>query len=282
VPNERRCAQLAAWGSAWLAGAVAFDDVLDAVTGSGRHVGGPGFGPGPNPVGTALAEWKRAGTPVLTLALPVPGDVRGLAGPAGFRTAALAAGEAVFGRDFGLTVLPGRDTPSSAGRELIWHRAEVGELPPDPVSLADAEHDLTSSIRDTASLFAQRGVTSWLSDIAPALSDARRAGERLHLPASHPPRGVRLIAQAERLSAVLTVVDSDDTGQLTARAVADRDEALAPLRLAVRRALLAGYNAAAEDLSRPVSPAGPAPGSSQPDSAARTPPAGRGGPAAGR
>jgi hypothetical protein len=246
VPIERRCAQLAAWGSAWLAGAAAFDDVLDAVTGSGRHVGGPGFGPGPNPVGAALAEWKRAGTSVLTLALPVPGDIRGLAGPPAFRNAALLAAQAVYGRDFGLTVLPGRDTPSSAGRELIWHRAEVSELPPDPISMADAEHDLTESIRETASLFARRGVTSWLSDIAPALSDARRAGERLHLPPSHPPRAVRLIAQAERLSAVLIVVDSDDTAQLTAGAVTERDRALAPLRLAVRRALLAGYNAAAE------------------------------------
>jgi len=246
VPNERRCAQLAAWGSAWLAGAAAFDDVLDAVTGTGRHVGGPGFGPGPNPVGAALASWKQAGSSVLRLVLPVPGDVRGLAGPAPFRTAALTAGQAVYGRDFGLTVLSGRDTPSSAGRELIWHRAEYSELPPDPVSMADAEHDLTESIRETASLFASRGVTSWLTDIAPALSDARRAGERLHLPPSHPPRAVRLIAQAERLTAVFTVVDSDDTGQLTAAAVADRDRALAPLRLAVRRALLAGYNAAAE------------------------------------
>jgi hypothetical protein len=129
---------------------------------------------------------------------------------------------------------------------LIWHRAEVSELPPDPISMADAEHDLTESIRETASLFARRGLTSWLTDIAPALSDARRAGERLHLPASHPPRAVRLIAQAERLSAVLTVVDSDDTAQLTAAAVAERAHALSPLRLAVRRALLAGYNAAAE------------------------------------
>lgn len=246
MPIERRCAQLVAWGSAWLAGAAAFDDVLDAVTGTGRHVGGCGFGPGPNPVGAALAEWKRAGTSVLTLALPVPGDVRGLAGPPEFRNAALTAGEAVYGRDFGLTVLPGRDTPSSAGREVIWHRAEICEPRPDPISMADAEHDLTESIRETASLFAQRGVTSWLTDIAPALSDARRAGERLHLPASHPPRAVRLIAQAERLAAVLIVVDSDDTAQLTARAVSERGQALAPLRLAVRRALVAGYNAAAE------------------------------------
>lgn len=247
MSEHRRCAQLAAWGSAWLLGDAAFDDVLDAVASRGRQSGGPGFtAGGVHPVGAALTEWKRAGTSVLRLALPIPGDVRGLAGPDGFRDAALRAGEAVYGRESGVTVLPGRDTPSSAGREYVWHRGEVNELPPDPVSIADADHDLTESIRETASLFASRGSTSWLTNIAPALSNARRAGERLHLPASHPPRAVRLLAQAERLSAVLTVVDADDTGQLTAAAAADRTATLTPLRLAVRRALLAGYNAAAE------------------------------------
>jgi hypothetical protein len=245
--SYRRCAQLAAWGSAWLAASVSFDDVLDAVIVDGRHRPGRGFSAATaSPVGAALADWKQAGTTTLRLALPRPGDVRGLAGPAEFRDAALAAGEAVYGDSFGLTIEVGRDTPSSAGRELYWHRGEVDDRVLDLISLADAEHDLTEAIRETASLFAQRGVTSWLSDITPALSDARRAGERLHLPASHPPRGVRLIAQAERLSAVLAVVDADDTGELTAAAMHDRAIALAPLRIAVRRALLAGYNAAAE------------------------------------
>jgi hypothetical protein len=244
---HRRCAQLAAWGSAWLADDVAFDEVLDAVAGRYRHVGGPGFeAAAVHPVGVALTDWKRAGSSVLRLALPVPGDVRGLAGTPAFRDAALTAGQAVFGTGFGVTAVPGRETPSSAGRELVWHRGAVEELPPDPVSTADAEHDLAEAIRQTASAFASRGITSWLADIAPALSSARRAGERLHLPASHPPRAVRLIAQAERLTAVLQVVDRDDTAQLTAAAHAERAQLLAPLRLAVRRALLAGYNAPVE------------------------------------
>lgn len=247
MSDHRRCAQLAAWGSAWLAGTVAFDEALDAVAGGGRHVGGPGFQPAPvHPVGLALADWKRSGTAALRLVLPVPGDVRGLAGSAQFRGTALSAGQAVYGCDFGVTLQPGPDTPSSAGRELVWHRGEVTELPPDPVSTADAEHELAEAIRETATRFARRGITSWLSDIAPALSDARRAGERLHLPASHPARGVRLVAQAERLTAVLSVVDRDGTAQLTAAAFAERAELLAPLRTAVRRALLAGYNAPAE------------------------------------
>ncbi|HEY2041141.1 MAG TPA: hypothetical protein VGH11_00600 [Jatrophihabitans sp.] len=245
--SYRRCAQLAAWGSAWLAGSVSFDDVLEAVILDARHRPGVGFSAGtPSPVGAVLADWKQAGTRTLRVVLPRPGDVRGLAGPLAFREAALAAGEAVYGERFAVTIEVGPETPSSAGREVYWHRADVEEPMLDVISLADAEHDLTEAIRNTASLFAQRGATSWLSDIAPALSDARRAGERLNLPASHPPRGVRLVAQAERLSAVLAVVDADQTGEVTAGAMADRSTALAPLRIAVRRALLAGYNAAAE------------------------------------
>ena len=247
VSDHRRCARLAAWGSAWLAGSAGFDQVLDAVTGKGRHVGGASFDlAGLNPVGVALTDWKRAGTPALRLVLPVPGDVRGLTGAPAFRARVLDAGQAVYGNDFGVTVLAGRETPSSAGREFVWHRGDYTELPPDPLSLQDAEHDLTEAIRETASDLARRGATSWLADLAPALSDARRAGERLHLPASHPPRAVRLIAQAERLTAVFAVVDRDDTGALTAGERADKLQALAPLRLAVRRALIAGYNAPAE------------------------------------
>jgi len=221
--------------------------VLDAVGRGGRQVAGFGFDPTElHPVGAALTDWKMAGSTSLRVVLPVSGDVRGMGGPTPFRNTALTSGEAVFGVDFGLTVLPGRQTPSSAGRELIWYRGEVSEVPPDPVSLAEAEYELAEAIRDTASLFARRGAASWLTDIAPALSDARRAGERLHLPASHPPRAVRLIAQSERLSAVLAVVDKDQTGELTATAMRERSIGLAPLRVAVRRALLAGYNAAAE------------------------------------
>jgi len=245
--SVRRCAQLAAWGSAWLSGSVPFDDVLDAVAGTRRDIAGPGFQTSElGPVGTALTDWRRAGAQCLRLALPIPGDVRGLTGTTEFRRIALDAGQVVYGSDFAITVITSPMTPSSAERTAIWHRSPAGEPPPDPLSLAEAEHDLSEAIRETASTFARRGSTSWLTDISPALSDARRAGERLDLPASHPPRGVRLVAQAERLSAVLSVVDTDVTGEINAAGMAERTVALAPLRLAVRRALLAGYNAAAE------------------------------------
>lgn len=237
----------ASWGSAWLAGAVSFDDVLDAVGRRERNRPGPGFeAVDLSPVGTALSDFRRAGASVLLLALPVPGDVRGLAGSAAFRAQAIASGEAVFGAGYGVTIALGQNVPTSAGREVVWHRTEIADVPSDPISMAEAEHDLAEAIRDTASLFAQRGAATWLTDIAPALSDARRSSEKLNLPPSHPQRGVRLVAQAERLSAVLGVVDADDSGELTSHAANERRIALAPLRVAVRRALLAGYNSPAE------------------------------------
>jgi hypothetical protein len=245
--SHRHCAVLAAWGTAWLQGTEPFDAVLDAVGTGSNSVAGPGFERADvPPLSSALSDWKRSGTPALRLALPVPGDVRGLAGPAPFRDAALRNGQAVFGGPFGLTCGLSPETPSSAPRALVWHRGPVEESSPDYVSLPDAEHELTEAIRETASLFAQRGATSWLADIAPALSDARRAGERLNLPASHPPRAVRLIAQAERLSAVFRLLDADSTGEINVAGMRERAAGLAPLRIAVRRALIAGYNAAAE------------------------------------
>ena len=259
---RRPCAHLAAWGSAWLSGRAAFDDVLDAVSGRGRHRVGPGFDPSElHPVGAALTAWKRAGARTLRLALPVPGDVRGLAGPPAFRQAAMAAGEAVYGPDFGVTAVAAPPTPSSAGPETVWQRGEVHGLAaepvrpdlsspdavnPDPISIAEAEHELAEAIREAATELARRGSVSWLADIGSQLSDARRAGERLWLPEGYPPRAVRLLAQAERLSAVLSLADRDQTGELTSAGMAERAQLLAPVRLSVRRALVAGYNVAEE------------------------------------
>ncbi|MCU1657322.1 MAG: hypothetical protein JWO57_1978, partial [Pseudonocardiales bacterium] len=98
--NHRlRSGPLAAWASAWLAGLVASDDVLRAVTaGDAPHqVGGLGtFDAELVPLSEVLIAWRRGGEPVRVV-LPVAGDVRGVPGPAEFRSAALEAGEAVHG-----------------------------------------------------------------------------------------------------------------------------------------------------------------------------------------
>ena len=245
MPNTRlRSGTLAAWTSTWLAGQAASDDVIRAtVCGDGRHQIA-GLGAGLVPLSEALIIWRRAGAPV-RLSLPVAGDVRGLPGPAPFRSRALDAGEAAFGGGLGLVPHIEERPLTSAPIAVTWHAYGVDEPPPDPLSVPDAQHDLTEAIREAASALATADVAGRIKDVTDALADARRAGERLNLPPRFPASAVRLVAQAERLQAVLDVAARDPIGGAIDRVgIAARADALRPLATAVRRARIAGYNAA--------------------------------------
>lgn len=241
-----RAGALVAWTSAWLAGEAASDEVLRATVGDDAPHHVEGLGDGSAPLSEALITWRRTGGTV-RLVLPVAGDVRGLPGPAEFRSGALDAGEAAYGGGLGLVPNVMERHPSSAPTAVTWHAFQVDPPPPDPLSVPDAQHELTEAIRDAASALAAAEVARWIDDVTDALADARRAGERLNLPPGFPSPAVRLVAQAERLQAVLDVAALDPTGGAIDRTgIAARTDALRPLATAVRRARLAGYNAASE------------------------------------
>ncbi len=241
---------LAAWTSTWLAGRIAFDDVIHAMS-APRVLVGAGVGPASVPVaaiarpislGEALIEWRQSGAPV-TFVLPVPGDVRGLPGPAEFRTAALDAGQAVLGGGLGLVPRLQVFGPSSAAPALSWWAFEIEHAPTDPIFVRDAQFELTEAVRESAAPLAEIGSFGWSDEVRDKLALARRAGERLDLPPGFPSEAVALLAQAERLGAVLDIalggVAVDRLGTLA------RDSTLRELGTAVRRARIAGYNAAA-------------------------------------
>ena len=241
-----RSGPLAAWTSAWLAGQASIDEIVDAVTGDDapHQVGGLAeFDAELVPLRDALVAWRRAGAPVRLL-LPVAGDVRGVPGPAEFRSAALEAGEAVCGGALGLVPEVIDYAPSSAPATVLWQAFTTEPAPPDHLSPADAQFELTQVIRDSASALSAADVAGWIDDIADELHDARRAGEHLSLPPRFPSRAVALVAQAERLQAVLDLAFRDPTGGAIDRTgIAARADGLRPLATAVRRARLAGYNA---------------------------------------
>jgi hypothetical protein len=241
---------LAAWAAAFFAGRVSVDQAADAITGDDapHQVGGlPAFDVELVPLREALIAWRRAGGCVHAV-FPVAGDVRGLPGPAAFRSAALEQGEAIAGPALGLVPQPISYEPSSAPPTVLWQAFLTEPAPPDHLSVADAQYDLTTAIRDSASALSAAEVAGWIDDIADTLHDARRAGERLNLPPGFPPRAVALLAQAERLQAVLDLAFSDPTGGAIDRTgIAARAAALQPLATAVRRARVAGYNAEARD-----------------------------------
>ena len=241
---------LVAWASAWLAGHAGFDHVLGAV--EGRQLvdstcdGAFSAHGRAGTLGEVLIVWRQASVRP-RLVLPVAGDVRGLPGPPAFQAAALEAGEAVFAAGVGLVPQRVSRAPSSAPPLLVWQVFDVDEPAQDYISLTEVQHELTEAIRDSASALSSAEIGDWFADVQSPLADARRAGERLDLPAGMPARAVALVAQAERLSAVLELAGTDPVGGAVDRvgSVA-RSDALRPLATAVRRARAAGYNALSE------------------------------------
>jgi hypothetical protein len=245
MPNTGfRSGTLAAWMSAWMTGQAASDEVIRATVGGDGPHQIAGLGDGLMPLSEALITWRRAGAAV-RLGLPVAGDMRGLPGPASFRSRALDAGEAAFGGGLGLVPHIEERPLTSAPIAVTWHAFHADEPPPDPLSVSDAQHDLTEAIREAASALAAADVAGWMKDVTDALADARRAGERLNLPPRFPAPAVRLVAQAERLQAVLDLAAGDPIGgAVDSKGITARADALRPLATAVRRARVAGYNAA--------------------------------------
>jgi hypothetical protein len=239
-----RSGLLAAWTNAFVSGRVSLDQAIDAVTGvDARHqvTALPGFVHDVVTLRELLVAWRRGGAPVRVV-LPVPGDVRGLPNAPGLPAAALDAGEAAIGG--GIVVVPTVTdyAPSSAPTQVVWQAFPVVPAPAEFESVVDAQYDLTTAIRDTATALAAADVTA--RKVPAALGDARRAGERLDLPPGHPPRAVALLAQAERMQAVLDLALADPSGGAVDRfAMSAREAALRPLAVAVRRARVTAYNA---------------------------------------
>ena len=245
-----RSGPLAAWAAAFFAGRVSLDQAADAVAGADapHQVGGlPTSDDELVPLREVLVAWRRSGSGVRAV-LPVAGDVRGLPGPAVFRSAALEQGEAVAGGGIGIVPFVVDYAPSSAPTSVVWQAYAIEPLPPDHIAVADAQYELATAIRDSASALSAAEVAGAIDGIADALHDARHASSRLNLPPGFPPRAVALLAQAERLQAILDLALADPAGGAIDRTgIAARTSALRPLAIAVRRARVAGYNAEARD-----------------------------------
>jgi hypothetical protein len=248
-----RAARLVAWGNAWLAGLVPLAAAAAEVArGDDAHaVAGPPLAPDEEePLVRGLAAVRAAGVTRLRLVLPVPGDVRGLPGPDGFRAAALRAGEAVVcDRPVRLGLVPAATRHGSRTDGYVttvrWSRTEVGAATGlEVASLAEVEADLQGAIRATTAALSRLDVAR------PDDRAARAVGAEVDLPPGFPARAHRLLATAERLSAVLDVALSSSGGAVTAAEAAGRAEVLRSLGHEVRRARQAGYNAGGVDAER--------------------------------
>lgn len=239
---------LTVWTSAWLAGAAAPDDVLDALapwaeahdvqaadadTAERTALSPPGA-----PVSSVtflLAALRRLGGDgsAARLVLPAPGDVRGLPGPGVFSREATAAGQGVLFADAGIGVVP-TTVADGVLRWTVYPVTEPGP-PPEFVALGQAEADLRDQVRRSASVLTSLGVARHRPGVREEIAAALRARPHSMWPAGMPGQALRVLQHADEVEAILAAASGDDPGgALSASAATARRDALRPIESAVR------------------------------------------------
>jgi hypothetical protein len=229
-----RSADLALWFTAWITGRVSLDDARDAIVGSdtAHDVAGLDGDTGSTPLILALGRLRSAGATSAGLALPVPGDPLGLAGPADFNADALEKAEAVVltGAEVGLV-------PHVAGAGVVWqcHPASSRRQVPD---LSEADTALRQALLAAADTLADLDVARWRPEVADELVSLRRTAD-LQVPPGCDARSVRVASLATRCRSIVDLALDDDGGAVSAAEAEARRGALAPLDHAARRGLVA-------------------------------------------
>ena len=274
---------LSVWANAWLAGVAAPDDVLDALSlWAPRHsvtaydsVAADRTGlPWPDLTDAGAVSMLQtlrtaagppSGEPVIALALPVPGDVRGLVAGTQFTTDALSAGEAITVSYRGTSAVglvpefaydesdvdDSDDDSSEHYPEPVALSWTVYSLPTVPVAehldLGHAEYELRAAVRSAADALGtlRAGMTSL--DVADprGLVEQILESARLHRAPEHAPeRALRVLENAAHVDAIITVsAGLMPIGLQSSSEMRLANDALRPLSSVVRSARMAAVSA---------------------------------------
>jgi hypothetical protein len=273
---------LSVWANAWLAGAAAPDDVLDALSQwAPRHsvtaydavaAGTTGLPwPDVNHFGTmSLLQTLRTaagvpiGAPAISVALPVPGDVRGLPPGTQFQRDAVTVGEAIIinggPSSPAVGLVPDFEYDDSDGYDgydeseeaevagLSWTVYSLPQVPiAEHVDLGDAEFALRSAVRSAADALGALRAEAGGVDVA----DPRKLVEQVmessgqHRAPDHAPsRALRVLENAAHIDAIVTVSSGlMPIGLQSSSEAQIANEALRPLSAVVRSARLAAISA---------------------------------------
>ncbi|GAA5103403.1 hypothetical protein [Haloechinothrix salitolerans] len=255
-------ATLTIWATAWLNGKAAADDVLDALTTlADRHdvvaadettaaeTELPVAGKYPAPLARLLAALRTRGADAGSLALPAPGDPRGLGGSGALVGAALNAGEASVFAAAGLALVPDSPADDVVRWTVYPHSGDAGEH----VGISEAEQALTEAIRASAATLADLDVARERPDAHDALRVRLRRAPSPRWPDGMPGRALRVLQRADEIAAILELAAADEPGgAVSASAARHRANALRPLDTAVRQARRAAVGEAVRLLAQPV------------------------------
>jgi hypothetical protein len=248
--TTRRSTRFVAWARSWRAGLVPYDDCLDEIVADEDHLASdvPGEVRDEIPLRSALSMLSKLTPDQIRLVLPAAGDPRGLPGPGPFSQHALLAEEGIIAGGLGL-VPEIRQHVSGSGDEFSIVLWRVFSLPANPIahaepSAAEAEGELAEALAHATARLLKLDVAQWRPELAGSLAALRKPDQTSELPPGYDQRARRLYARATVLDRVLTLAgESAPGGAVNAFEAAQRDEALRPLIVACRRALVAACNA---------------------------------------
>ncbi|WNG89938.1 hypothetical protein C6A87_012830 [Mycobacterium sp. ITM-2016-00317] len=274
---------LSVWANAWLAGAAAPDDVLDALSQwTPKHSVTAYDSVAAERTGLSWPDLDEAASmsllqtvrtvagrgvpqPSIALTLPVPGDVRGLPPGTQFGRDAVTAGEAVIvnGADGAIGLVPDFEYQDSFPDPddpdddyefeaelsgLSWTVYSFDSAPPaGHFDLGESEYQLRDAVRSAADALGALRAGASGGEVA----DPRRLVEqvldstRLHrIPDHAPTRAVRVMENAAHVDAIITVSSGlIPIGLQSSSEVQLASDVLRPLTAVVRSARLAAVEA---------------------------------------
>ncbi|WP_232524916.1 hypothetical protein [Nocardioides mangrovicus] len=178
----------------------------------------------------ALGALRRLGATSAALALPVPGDPVGLAGPAELNAEAIEAGEAVLLVGAGVGLVPAWTGDVVTWRALPAHR-------PRPLDPSEATTTLRLALSEATARLVELEVARWQPEIADVLGNLRHRRPP-RLPRSHADR-VGAVDRACLCLEIVALAAESEGGAVSAYEVEQRRQALVPLDRAARHALVA-------------------------------------------
>jgi hypothetical protein len=223
-------AVLATWLDAVRAGLAGPDDLSDAVRGDDPQHLVTGL---PERDVLELHELPAALRGPISLALPAPGDLVGLGGPASFNVAATDAGEAVVAGHVGLV-------PEVDARTVVWRAHPADRVP--WVDERETAAELKVALADVTRRLVDLDVAAWQPDIPDLLLDLRHRAP-LPLPPGYDARRVETTERAVLCLDIVELARAGDGGAVSAYEMDRRRVALDDLDRAARRALVGACSA---------------------------------------
>lgn len=223
-----RAASVALWLNAWLRDDATPDDVLQAFGSDLHHVFVALDSSSPLGTAEALGVIRRL-TPTVTLALTMPGDPAGLAGPPAFNITAMETGQALLLPAAQMGIVP---VPVGGAIEWRCYRAHAAPA----IDPRESRHRLRHTLREVTEELVRLDIRSWSSEIPDLLMNRH---DPITAPAGIHDQDLATLNSAALCLAIVGAAAEVEPGALNAAERSHVESGMRRLDAAARHALVA-------------------------------------------